>query len=142
MRNRLKKKNTIRCPYCGANAKLRPATVVYGDAALNKNSYVYVCDRYPTCDAYVAAHEESKLPMGTLANGELRNKRIRAHHAFDQLWKSGRMTKKEAYRWLQMQFGLRSLLLELAHIGMFGEYVCDRLIRECTETAEKMKIAI
>ena len=138
----MKKKNTIRCPYCGANAKLRPATVVYGDAALNKNSYVYVCDRYPACDAYVAAHEESKLPMGTLTNGELRNKRIRAHHAFDQLWKSGRMTKKEAYRWLQMQFGLRSLLLELAHIGMFGEYMCDRLIRECTETAEKMKIAI
>ena len=34
--NRLKKMKTIRCPYCGANAKLRPATVVYGDAALNK----------------------------------------------------------------------------------------------------------
>ena len=79
----MKKKNTIRCPYCGAEAKIRPATVVYGDATLNKNSYVYVCDRYPACDAYVAAHEESKQPMGTLANGELRNKRIRAHHAFD-----------------------------------------------------------
>ena len=139
MRKRLKKKNTVRCPYCGAEAKLRPATVVYGDATLNKNGYVYVCDRYPSCDAYVAAHAESKLPMGTLANGELRNKRIRAHHAFDQLWKSGRMTKKEAYRWLQMQFGLPG---ENAHIGMFGEYMCDRLIRECTETAEKMKIAI
>ena len=55
----MKKKNTVRCPYCGAEAKLRSATVVYGDATLNKNGYVYVCDRYPACDAYVAAHAES-----------------------------------------------------------------------------------
>ena len=135
----MKKKNTVRCPYCGAEAKLRSATVVYGDATLNKNGYVYVCDRYPACDAYVAAHAGNKLPMGSLANRDLRNKRIHAHHAFDQLWKSGRMTKKEAYRWLQMQFGLPR---EQAHIAMFGEYMCDRLIRECTETAKKMKIAI
>ena len=32
----MKKKNTVRCPYCGAEAKLRSATVVYGDATLNK----------------------------------------------------------------------------------------------------------
>ena len=84
----MKKKNTIRCPYCGANAKLRPASVVYGEMTLDNHAYVYVCDRYPACDAYVGAHAESKLPMGTLANGDLRNKRIRAHRAFDQLWKS------------------------------------------------------
>ena len=91
----MKKKNTIRCPYCGANAKLRPANVVYGEMTLDNHAYVYVCDRYPACDAYVSAHAESKLPLGTLANGDLRNKRIRAHRAFDQLWKSGRMTKKK-----------------------------------------------
>ena len=135
----MKKKNTIRCPYCGANAKLRPASVVYGEMTLDNHAYVYVCDRYPACDAYVGAHAESKLPMGTLANGDLRNKRIRAHRAFDQLWKSGRMTKKEAYRWLQMQFGLPR---EQAHIAMFGEYMCERVIRECTQKAEKMMIAI
>jgi len=135
----MKKKNTIRCPYCGANAKLHPASVVYGEMTLDNHAYVYVCDRYPACDAYVGAHKESKLPMGTLANGDLRSKRIRAHHAFDQLWKSGRMTKKEAYRWLQMQFGLPR---EQAHIAMFGEYMCERVIRECTQMAEKMRIAI
>ena len=49
------------------------------------------------------------------------------------------MTKKEAYRWLQMQFGLPR---ENAHIGMFGEYMCDLLIRECTQMMEKIKIAV
>lgn len=76
------KKLHVRCPYCGAKATLRPASAVYGNAA-KTDGYLYVCDRYPKCDAYVAAHRKSKLPMGTLANGDLRNKRIQAHKAFD-----------------------------------------------------------
>lgn len=83
----MKKRNTVRCPYCGAQAKLRSATVVYGDATIDKNALVYVCDRYPACDSYVNAHPHSKEPMGTLANGDLRNKRIKAHHAFDKMMK-------------------------------------------------------
>ena len=77
----MKKKTTIRCPYCGAKATLHPASYVYGDATKTENM-LYVCDRYPTCDSYVGAHKKSKLPMGTLANGDLRNKRIQAHKAF------------------------------------------------------------
>ena len=131
------KKKSIKCPYCGGTAVLHDVSYVYGGESGHK--HLYVCQHYPECNAYVGVHEGTLTPLGTLADSELRNKRIRAHHAFDQLWKSGRMTKKEAYRWLQMQFGLPR---EHAHIGMFGDYMCERLIRECTETAEKMKIAI
>ena len=35
--------------------------------------------------------------MGSLANAELRRKRIQAHAAFDRLWESGLMSKKQAY---------------------------------------------
>ena len=48
--------------------------------------------------------------------------------AFDRLWRSGLMTKKEAYQWMQTEFGLHE---EQAHIAQFGAYMCDRLICAC-----------
>lgn len=131
------KKRKIRCPYCGANASLRPVSAVYGDKAL-KEGYVYVCDRYPVCNAYVAAHQKTLEPMGTLANGDLRNKRIKAHKAFDWLWKSGLMTKWQAYKWMQGKMGLSP---DQAHIAKFGEYRCDQLIAVCREMQKHQKNA-
>ena len=55
-------------------------------------------------------------------------KRIQAHRAFDRLWRSGLMTKKEAYQWMQTEFGLHE---EQAHIAQFGAYMCERLICAC-----------
>lgn len=122
------KRITVRCPYCGAKATKHPATYVYGDHTVAKYD-VYVCDRYPACDSYVAAHEKTGLPMGSLANSELRHKRILAHKAFDKLWKSELMTKAQAYRWMQMALGLPD---KYAHIAMFNEYRCEQLIQVCS----------
>ena len=88
----MKKKQKIYCPYCGAEAKLRPASVVYKENTIDETAYLFVCDRYPKCDSYVNAHRDSKKPMGTLANSELRNRRILAHHALAKLWENGVMT--------------------------------------------------
>ncbi len=125
----MRKKKGVYCPYCKAKATLHPLSYVYGEKA-NRSGYVYVCDRYPKCDAYVWAHPKTLLPMGTLANGDLRNKRIQAHRAFDRLWKSGRMKKWQAYKWMQ---GKLDLSPEEAHIGKFGDYMCDRLIIACNQ---------
>ncbi|MFR7718448.1 MAG: zinc-finger-containing protein [Lachnospiraceae bacterium] len=51
------KKTTIRCPYCGARATLRPSSVVYGERA-KPGGYLYICDRYPKCDAYRRASKD------------------------------------------------------------------------------------
>lgn len=123
------KQKPIRCPYCGAQAVLRPSAAVYGDKA-RPGEYLYVCQRYPACDSYVGAHRKSLLPMGTLANGDLRNKRIKAHQSFDRLWKCGIMEKRQAYRWMQAKFALNS---GQAHIAMFSEYMCGQLICACDE---------
>ncbi len=131
------KKKQIYCPYCGAKATLRPARAVYGDAA-KTDGYLYVCDRYPECDSYVGAHKTTKLPMGTLANGNLRHKRIEAHKAFDWMWKSGLMKKWQAYKWMQ---GKLALTDEQAHIAKFSEYMCDQLIAECERAHENQKQA-
>lgn len=122
------KQPTVKCPYCGARAVRRPASAVYGAAARDPGAYLYVCARYPICDAYVAAHQKTGLPMGTLANGNLRHKRIEAHRAFNRLWRDGYMDKWQAYKWLQAKLGLSE---RQAHIAMFSEYMCDQVIELC-----------
>ena len=120
------KRTNIKCPYCGAQAFLRPASTVRSQAPPDEE--VYVCARYPVCDTYVSAHRESRQPLGTLANKQLRGKRRQAHLALNQLWEQGYMTRKEAYRWLQVQLGLPE---SEAHIGRFSEYRCEQVIALC-----------
>lgn len=130
-----KKKRTsqvsMRCPYCGRPVQLRPASYVYGEDNLDPQGFLYVCNGYPdVCDAYVGVHKKSGRPMGTLANGELRHKRIEAHRALNQIWKEGYMTKHGAYIWLQNRLNLRKKDM---HIGMFSDYLCMETIRECSQ---------
>lgn len=124
------KRINIKCSYCSSQAFLRPASVVRAHAVPGEE--VYVCARYPACDAYVSAHRDSHLPMGTLANGPLRRKRRQAHIALNQLWERGLMTRKEAYRWLQVQLGLPE---SEAHIGHFSAYRCEQVIELCNHFA-------
>lgn len=88
------KRVNIKCPYCGSWALPRPASVICGSKAADPAAPYYVCARYPACDSYVAAHKDTRLPMGTLADSALRRKRIETHRAFSRLWEDGLMTKK------------------------------------------------
>lgn len=92
------KKAHITCPYCHAPAQLRPASSIYGIHTKDRAAKLYVCSRYPACDAYVQAHKATGLPMGTLANKELRQKRMQAHRTFNQLWEKGFMRKQGCLR--------------------------------------------
>lgn len=122
------KRVKIKCPYCGSQALLRLASVVYGPKASDPAAPYFICARFPACDSYVAAHRDTRLPMGTLANSELRRKRIEAHRAFGHLWESGLMTKKQAYLWLQAKLDLPE---REAHIGKFSTFRCEEVIRLC-----------
>lgn len=124
------KRVNIKCPYCGSRALLRPASVVYGSKAADPAAPYYVCACYPACDSYVAAHRDTRLPMGTLADRKLRRKRIEAHKAFNRLWETGLMGKKQAYRWLQAKLDLPE---QEAHIGRFSLFRCEQVIRLCEE---------
>lgn len=130
------KSKQVKCPYCGSIAVLRDGSYVHGDD--NRVGKLYVCARYPTCNSYVGAYERTHMPMGTLANGELRHKRIEAHRIFDRLWRQGVMTRSGAYQWIQCKFGLNN---KQAHIGNFSEYMCDELMAECRKALQANKIA-
>ena len=120
------KRINIKCPYCGSQAFLRPASVVHEHTAPGEE--VYVCARFPACNAYVSAHRDSHLPMGTLADKSLRIKRRQAHIALNRLWEQGLMTRKVASRRLQVQLGLPE---SEAHIGRFSAYRCEQVIDLC-----------
>ena len=130
MKNR--KAYNIRCPYCGAHAVCKPASAVYGTDTIDPKSYLYLCSNWPSCDAYVSAHRKTDRPMGTLANGRLRHKRILAHRALQNLQKERHMDKWAAYIWLQANLKLDE---DHAHIGMFSEQMCDQVISLCRTPA-------
>ena len=126
------KKYNLKCPYCGAPAICRPASSVYGANTINRGSYLYVCSRWPACDSYVSAHKKDRKPMGTMANRSLRQKRILAHQALKRLQKERHMDKWAAYIWLQAKLDLDE---SQAHIGMFSEQMCEKVISLCRSPA-------
>lgn len=132
------KRPNIKCPYCGSQAFLRPASVLNKHGPVYDGEKYYVCARYPFCDAYVKAHEFNQMPMGTLANGALRRRRREAHLALQSLCEHRRMTRKEAYRWLQTQMGLPA---EDTHIAKFSEQRCEEVIEICHRFCRSSGIA-
>lgn len=122
------KRPNIKCPYCGSQAFLRPASILGKHSPTQDDGKYYVCARYPFCDSYVKAHRHNQMPMGTLANAELRKKRQKAHKALQQLIDREIMSRSEAYHWLQFQMGLPP---EDAHIANFSDQRCDQVIRLC-----------
>lgn len=133
----MKKQKRITCPYCGAPAILRKASYVHGEHS--KEEFLYVCSHYPKCNSYVGVHTGTKIPKGTLANPELRNKRIKTHKVFDLLWKEKLMTKKEAYRWMEYTMCLPK---NTGHIANFSDYRCNELIRICKDLLRNNHIPI
>ena len=124
------KRQNIKCPYCGAQAVLRPAAAIGKTKPCYEGRKFYVCARYPQCDSYVAAHSKSGLPMGTLADSRLRWLRRDAHEALERLCASRNMSRSEGYQWLGEQFGIPA---EDAHIGKFSEFRCEATIRLCRQ---------
>lgn len=128
-RKKNQKQPPVYCPYCHGRAVLRPASYVYGDRAKDDET-LCVCKNYPECDSYVRVHAGTNKPMGTLANRELRNARHRAHQLFDQIWKTGIMSRSQAYQWMRYKFGLSAAQ---GHIAKFSDYYCEQLIQMCEE---------
>lgn len=130
---------TMRCPYCGGPVVFRSADGIYKD---NKDgTMLYVCSHYPECDAYVRVRPGTRIPMGTMADGNLRSLRIATHRQFDKLHKQGFMTREEAYLWLAHTIAAP---LSQAHIGYLSEYYCNLVIQESSKlltTKQAMRIA-
>jgi len=120
-----------RCPYCGNQTVLRSADGIYRNN--DRHEMLYVCKNYPACDAYVRVQKGTTLPLGVMANRELRELRAEAHRQFDKLYKHGYMSKADAYEWLA---GILGVPTRDAHIGLLGVLPCKLVIREAKRQTE------
>ena len=117
------------CSYCGENAILTTGDQIYGSLHRLRNEKLWVCFQ---CDAWVGCHKRNKRhghkgdePLGRLANRELRKAKIRAHDAFDRLWRKRGAQRRDSYKWLANKMGIRQ---EECHIGMFDEEQCMQVV--------------
>lgn len=83
----------------------------------------YGCPNWPDCKCTIGIHPNGK-PVGIPANAETRKARTKTHQIFDNLWKSGRMKRKNAYRLLAV---LMDVDMGDAHIGHFTLVQCEIL---------------
>lgn len=129
------------CPYCGAAVVFRDSsTFIYHGRDFGP---VWVCSRYPACDAFVGCHPGTQTPLGRLANSELRywKKRARgARPAVAGALAAARRQKKAAHRgaaynFLRQQMGLSA---EECHIGMFSVEQCKTVVELCGPYCQKI----
>lgn len=113
----------LRCPYCGGKPIYTDSSIIYG----RSYGMIYLCK---PCDAYVGVHKGTDVPLGRLANKELRLWKKKAHAAFDPLWKFKKITRSRAYETLSKELNISK---KDAHIGMFDVDQCKRVVEIFSE---------
>ena len=132
---------SVSCDYCGRAAELVTGDALYPGRDDLRHLQFWRCG---PCRAHVGCHRkgaivriqggsvtsDGTMPLGRLANAELRLAKGRAHAAFDPLWKDGEMSRHRAYRWLAKQIGIAP---DDCHIGMFDLEQCRAVVRAVRE---------
>jgi ribosomal protein L37AE/L43A len=107
------------CPYCGSSAVKTHGKDIWPALPYLARKKVWRCI---PCEAHVGTHGDTWKPLGTLANKETRNARTHTHAMFDPLWKTGKMTRSEAYKLLSSLMGISE---KQCHIAMFNVQQCE-----------------
>ncbi len=111
------------CDYCHRRAERVTGNVIYPMRPELRSKNFWRC---VPCKAHVGCHPGTVKPLGRLANAELRVWKMAAHAAFDPLWKSGQMRRRDAYAWLAVQLGRSEAN---THIGMFDVDLCKQVVQ-------------
>lgn len=124
------------CPYCDQFSKLAMGSEIYPHRPALKELKFWQC---APCKAYVGCHKEGalitvngkrmisdgKVPLGRLADAELRRAKSAAHQALDGLWRTRMMSRNATYRWLAKEL---QMSVDDCHIGMFNLEQCKAVI--------------
>lgn len=119
------------CSYCNQPAKFVNNSEIYNGKQYGKSYMMWYCK---PCNAYVGVHHNNpNAPLGTMANKELREWRKKAHALFDPLWKSGKMSRKQAYLWLKEKTG------RWIHMGESDIETCKEVIELLSPEQQKLE---
>ncbi|MNW54956.1 hypothetical protein D3C74_325870 [compost metagenome] len=102
------------CPYCSSSVVFTSNAAIYGKEYGNGRCY-----KCTSCDAYVGVHNGTNIPLGRLANRELRELKKECHSLFDPVWKTNKHIKREqAYGRLANVLGIPHVE---CHFGWFDK---------------------
>jgi hypothetical protein len=126
------------CPYCGTFSQKVTGKAIYPHRPDLYGKTFFLC---APCDAYVGCHPGTEKPLGRLADAELRHWKLKAHDAFDPIWRARFERRKEEdphYKKGMARGGRYKRLAALlgipkqeCHIGMFDVELCKRTIVIC-----------
>lgn len=119
------------CPDCGSPMKLRETKKFQWRNGHNR--MFYGCSRFPDCRGIRPSHPDG-TPYGKPADKETKGWRIKAHAAFDKLWKEWGYKRPEAYILLQTMMGMSA---KDAHISLFTSEDCQKLIKKIEQMDKK-----
>lgn len=125
---------TVTCDYCGMDARLVTGADIYPHRPDLHQLQIWACQ---PCGAWVGCHKRSNaVPLGRLADAELRKAKSEAHAAFDPIWKSRKMSRGVAYNWLSQKLNIP---FKDCHIGMFDIETCAEVVNVCNEAKGSVK---
>lgn len=123
------------CRYCGGEVIYVSNKEIYGKeyGADRGSNMCYLC---VSCKASIGVHPYTDIPLGIMADDNLKTLKKEAHALFDPIWKNGQMTRTEAYRWLAKKLGIPE---RECHIGWFDEEMLMRVINGMKRLYSKQK---
>lgn len=114
------------CPHCEDEVGIQHHSDVYG-SAFGDWPWLYVCS---SCEARVGMHPNTNIPLGTLADEETREARKHCKEPFEALYKTGKMSREQAYQSLAGKLGIPK---EECHFGWFDAEMCERAAQAARE---------
>lgn len=119
------------CPYCGGTVRLVNNREIYG-APIGSWPFAYHCQQ--CCEAYVGVHQDTAIPVGFMADKELRKARQTAKISFHEMLYVSRRSRSEGYRWLSVQLGIS---VNKTHYGWMDMIQCEQALKITTEEIKK-----
>lgn len=128
----------MRCPKlcdvcCSSNIQFVNNSAAYGveRPVLNGWPYMWLCY---DCRSSVYCHENTRFPLGFMADKATRALRIRFHKAFDPIWKQGLVQRQDAYHWLANNINVQP---EECHAGTLSNDKLLEAIKFCERYLEE-----
>lgn len=115
----------VACNLCSGPVEVITHIELYGQL-YGEWPFAYRCQ---DCGAYVGMHPFTNIPLGTLADAEIREARKKCKPAFDKLWKHRHdFDRLSAYEWLAHEMGMPT---EQCHFGWFTAEQCYKAKAIC-----------
>lgn len=113
------------CPYCDGQVVLLENYEVYHGRSYGDWPYVYACK---PCKAHVGLHPDTDIPLGTLADKDLREARKSAKKLFQEWSSMYYLDRTSAYKELALKMGIST---DVCHFGWFNLTQCFDAENHC-----------